>query len=618
MAVNNLLSHGFHALIIAMALPCATSCEDIQRKDASLNVTPALPGRVLTWQHTGHDIASSGQVPESKVRRSNRYAVRVAPVKDGPGAAADSFVYMSVPRGGRQTGGDARPDGAEFAFASGLTMSWSTFLYGETVWLAIERIDGNPVGPIENVVIRPTNLDLEKRKKDDRTMLIRLPFRPEGYRFSVEFKDDYVTSYNDGSGTAGKLTLDPSGKAIHAEPRHALLIFAESFPSGPAATPTSNDGVIHYPAPGPVSNLHEIQADIIHFRPGVYWMPRNYHARLRDSVGRVHLDPGAYVKGAFEFGGMLDAYRVTGHGILSGELYDYEPDRRSENGHQPYNRRDDTFSDCHGTCLRLLQFYSLPRPQALLVHGITLANPPYHAVTIFGDEATMQTDFRHYKQIGGWYWQTDGVELFSGGSLENSFLHCNDDVIKLYHSGVSVSNVIVWKCENGPVFQWGWIPRSIRHVRVRDVDIIHNRMFWRDVKHNAGLFNSARHWSGDEHTANPDYWIEDMVFENIRSEGMNLAAMRFYLLSNWRDIEIRNLWIESWNELAPHEQASKFQPVQDARRTRQTICDRNMGLQLINYRVGNQQVTRQAGNWSSHQAGRLDFDAALWDAWDAR
>ena len=104
------------------------------------------------------------------------------------------------------------------------------------------------------------------------------------------------------------------------------------------------------------------------------------------------------------------------------------------------------------------------------------------------------------------------------------------------------------------------------------------------------------------------------------SEGMNLAAMRLFALSNWRDVVIRNFWIESWNELNPREQRSQLQAVWSPDRERRTrIGDpESPGLLLVNYQVGKERITRQADNWSSENAGRLDFDAELWEAWDAR
>lgn len=89
------------------------------------------------------------------------------------------------------------------------------------------------------------------------------------------------------------------------------------------------------------------------------------------------------------------------------------------------------------------------------MQGITVANPPYHSFVVYGDEETFAMHVRNYQQIGGWYWQTDGIELYRGSSMKHTFFHSNDDVIKLYHSSVDVGDTVIWKNENGPVIQMG-------------------------------------------------------------------------------------------------------------------------------------------------------------------
>ena len=42
----------------------------------------------------------------------------------------------------------------------------------------------------------------------------------------------------------------------------------------------------------------------------------------------------------------------------------------------------------------------------------------------------------NYKQVGSWYWQTDGIELYDDGQMKNTFFHANDDVLKIYHNRV--------------------------------------------------------------------------------------------------------------------------------------------------------------------------------------
>ena len=355
------------------------------------------------WTHEQSEANDRTPVAPESVRVSTRYRAAVMP--DLPdGAKKESFVYMSIPRNGMPAAND-RPDGAEFVAAARLTMSWTTFLYRDDVWLEIKRVDEGDAG---DFTIRPRTLDFETRVIDRETLEIRIPYRDTGYRFSIEFTDDLVTSYNDLSGISGELSEDSTGREIHTEPRNALLVFAE--PEKDLVEPTPSDGEIFYPETGMIDRLHEASADIIYFRPGVYWMPATYHAYLHERVRRVHLAPGAYVKGALEFRGAQGDYQITGAGVLSGEQYVYEPDRRNAYA----ARRAEDGGDCTGTCIKMIQFYSKPTPQRANIKGITVANPPYHAFVVYGDEQSFPVHFDRYKQVGAWYWQTDGVELYRG------------------------------------------------------------------------------------------------------------------------------------------------------------------------------------------------------------
>ena len=335
----------------------------------------------------------------------------------------------------------------------------------------------------------------------------------------------------------------------------------------------------------------------------------------------VYLAPGAYVKGAFQFQASpsalpeLAVLGVTGFGVLSGEQYVYEADRA--NG---YRHRVVDTPNCHGSCVKLLEFESGASAQRLTIHGITMANAPYHSFVVHGAPA-MATDVSHGKQVGGWYWQTDGVEMYDHSTMHDMFFHLNDDVLKLYGSNTQVNRIVVWKLENGPVIQWGWTPRNIGQVRVDGIDVIHNRLHGDD--HNTCIINSAKHYldPASDMLADPQKLVSDMRLSNIRSEGMNLCAMRLFALSSWLNIHIENLWIERWNGLASTRQASRFEALSNEAGVRVSIGNElreHLGLSIFNYRVGGERIAKQAGNWPADRPGRLDFDPVLWKRWNAQ
>jgi hypothetical protein len=584
----------------------------------------AVTAGVQAWYHTNGEANASTAVAPAKVRSSTVYRVRVAPVTQ-PDEAHDSFVYMSIPRSGLGKVGYTGEDGAEFSAQAGMTMSWSSFLQGEDVWVYVELVDGPTLTSANEVTIRPTPLDFQKELVNEKTVRILVPRVPEGFRFSVEFDSQQITIYE---GPDRNLTTEPAGNpAVHTEPRNGLMIFAEPIEVGREAEqltpdPKSTSYSIYYPAEGQISNLNEVTDRVIYFRPGTYYMGGDYHANLNPNVRWVYLAPGAYVKGAFQFHASppatfpeLAVLGVTGFGVLSGEQYVYEADR--SNGYQSLaaDKRD-----CHATCVKLLEFESSPSPEVMTSHGITLANAPYHSFVIYGTP-TIVANISRGKQVGGWYFQTDGYEMYDNFTMSDMFFHLNDDVMKLYGSNTRVNRIVVWKLENGPVIQWGWTPRNMSRVQVDGVDVIHNRMHRDD--HNTCIVNSAKNYLDPDSVflANPQALVSDIVLSNIRSEGMNLCAMRLHALSSWRNIHIKNLWIEKWNGLDIARQESRFRALSDEVDLPVSIGNElreQQGLSILNYKVAGERITREAGNWRADELGRLDFDPALSENWNAQ
>lgn len=241
-------------------------------------------------------------------------------------------------------------------------------------------------------------------------------------------------------------------------------------------------------------------AEILYFGPGTYWMGSDAQAELPPTVRWVYLAPGAVVKGAFHFtkgAGNTERvdyqtdYRVTGYGALSGEQYVYEADTANGFKHKAAD-------NCHTTCVKPLYFHSVDAQQKLTLQGVTIKEPSYHSFVVYGNEDAFAMDVSNYQQVGAWYWQTDGLELYTGSTMRSTFFHANDDVLKLDHSNVSVKDTVVWKGQNGPVVQWGWEPRNIDGVSVDGTAVIHNRMFSRDVAHNTCVFNSSTHWNAKD------------------------------------------------------------------------------------------------------------------------
>jgi len=569
-----------------------------------------------TWWHDNYDLNSSSLPADDKVRRSTFYDVRVSTASSS--TQYDSFTYMSIPRGGKAKWEYSSEDGAEFSAEAKLSMSWSSFLYSEDAWVYVSETDGKTISSVNDVKIRPSALNLVKELVDSKTVRIKVPYSAKGYRFSVEFNNQLYTAYNDMSGASGRLNTS-SGREIHTEPRNAILIFAEPILTGDQANrliPKDSDGSIYYPPQGQVDNLNNISQSIVFFKPGTYYMPWNYHALLPANVKWVYLAPGAYVKGAFRFpNDNQSVYKVTGYGALSGEKYVYEPDTANGYHHK-------TASNCHSTCVKMLQFQSANAQQYLDLQGVTIVEPPYHSFVVYGNEDTFEMRVENYKQVGSWYWQTDGIELYTNSRMNNTFFHANDDVLKMYHNNTTVDNTVIWKNENGPVIQWGWTTRNLDNINVKDTYVIHNRMWWKDKKINTCIINESPHW---EDTASmtkgdPNTWEKNLTFENIYVEGRTNCAIRIYALSSLENVLIKNLKIDAWSDLDSDGTISEFKRLSNSSGQKVTIGNESTqgrGLKLENYSVGGTYITRAANNWQADKLGKLGFDAELFDNWNA-
>ena len=580
---------------------------------------------ITTWAHD-NAVATTDPIAGDQVRQSPFYDASVSTITE-PGAGYESFVYMSVPRGGSDKIGYTEDDGAEFAAAADLTMSWSSFEYATDVWVNVTLKTGQTITSADQVTIRPTDLGFDKELVDSSTIRVKVPYSADGYRFSVEFDPQLITAYNDLSGNSGALTTNPDGnRAVHTEPQNSMVIFANPKPTAEEAErliPTEQSGSIYRPEPGLVNNLDDVTAEVLYFQPGTYYMGPDYHALLPESVKWVYLAPGAYVKGAFRFPHDTQTdYKVTGLGVLSGEQYVYEPDTR--NGYQ-HNVSD----NCHVDCVKMLQFESSNSGQTLDMQGITINEPPYHSFVVYAHEGETEIgveDFRmnvaNYKQVGSWYWQTDGIELYDAGRMQNTFFHANDDVLKMYHNDVQIENTVIWKNENGPVIQWGWTPREIDGVTVTNTDIIHNRMYWKDVKYNTCVFNSSSHWQdmGATDRADITTTVQNMTFIDTRVEGALNCGIRVFALSDTENINIDGFTVDEWNDLDVNSQASLLKRYTDNTGAKVTIGNETTdgnGIRLHNYTVGGTPILKAGNNWASDELGRLNFDGDAWDSWNA-
>lgn len=613
-------------------------------ENSSLSVTTdptqAQTSSLRTWWHDDAEPNALTPVADDHVRQSTFYTTRVAS-DSAHDAWYDSFTYLTIPRSGKgkpgygeATGpGNFSEDGAENVWedaeeigaTQGIdnahhTMSWTTFQYAADTWVDVELATGQTVASIDEVQIKPRQLGFQRYLVDDRTVRIKVPYAESGYRFSVEFAPQLTVVAGANKDYWEFLAGAPDPSVGHMmEPRNAMLVFAEPMTGTESGlVPTDNDGEIYRPEPGAIRDLDGIDADILYFEPGTYYMGSDHRTRLPARVNWIYLAPGAYVKGAFEF---LDTtqnvdYKVTGYGVLSGEQYVYEADTRNP---ELSRRNPSEYADCHSSCVKPLRFDSaFGFQQHLDLQGVTIVEPPYHSFVVYGEESSFSMTVRNYHQVGAWYWQTDGLELYANSTMKDTFLHANDDVLKVYHSNVSIEETVVWKGPNGPVVQWGWVPRNIENVSIKRTYVIHNQMQWETI--NTCVVNSSRHWSFDGRTdrASRGASISNILIEDTYVEGPTNCMIRLYALSNTSNVKIKGMHIDGWVVKGP-QLSNRIEA--DTEGADGPAVD--IDVRLEDYSVGGAYVWRNSsngsqGNWHDDGPGRLFVPGELWANWDVK
>lgn len=523
-------------------------------------------------------------------------------------------MYETIPRNGNGqilTPGDPSStttdyDSITVEASVWITMGWTEFLYGADTWVKVARAGENP-STADNVVIRPTELDFEVTDDGEGNVYVHVPYRDQGYRFSVEFQDnlysyhdkcdttdcDFVQDWNpDGDYYVSNITDDMAVMSI--EPHDALLIFASPFPSSEHVL-DGNSPNTFVVQPGRVPDLSAINNTQVYFAPGTHWMTGTDHATLSPSVEWVHLAAGAYVKGAIQYTTSAKVLKATGHGVLSGEQYVYQAN--VQDGYKNNASNEDS--------LRMWGGYSTPdTQQTFVLTGVTTNAPPFNSIDFRGDLESIAINQWDYKQIGAFFGQTDGTTLYAGASVRDTFYHSNDDTIKTYGSNVEVRDVVVWKGKTAPTIQFGWASRNLTDIVVDGVDVIHMK-YNSNASHPSiiGANQIYTYAEDDSATADVLSTVRDIYFGNIRGEGIGGNLMRIVPLANYDNVTIENVSLGNFSVRTTGIYESELPEWSDGDGNKVTIND----FVIRNFTVGGQQILTSAGNNGPKELGGLNI-----------
>lgn len=565
------------------------------------------------------------------MRQSHLYNIQVASSSSSD-EFYDSFAYESIPRNGN--GNICKPDDltsfcdvddqVSIESAIGVDMSWTQYLTSEDTIVRITRSEGGPVEP-SDVTIRPTSLEFDVTTDGD-AVLISVPFHENGHRFSVEFKDNLWEYRNAGPGLHSHYVQDknPDGDyyvsayndsmpIVGVEPLNALLIFMSPFPDAKYVPDLEKD--THTVPEGLITDLTGVTESTLYFPPGVYWLTGSNHAILSETVTWVYMAPGAYVKGAIQYESHSLDLRATGFGVLSGEQYVYQA-----NTAQNY---ENVKSD--NTSLKMWRGESEVGTK-WTIHGLTTNAPPFNSMDFYGDDLdSFSVDASDYKQVGAFFGQTDGIQMYPGSHVRDVFYHVGDDGIKTYYSNVLCERMTVWKTNNAPMIQFGWYSRDVTNVTVDEVQVIHARYITQEVFWPRGLVGSAVSYLDQESTSTADVTkgLSNYRVTNARCEGICPNLVGINPLNNIDTFLFSNIWMEKLAPRTTQVGQSTFRVFMDAEHGNKTVAlgdnsPDNLGLIIEDFYVGDEKISFENDNWQHDKLGQINFDPHWEGRWTVR
>jgi len=498
------------ALLLLLVQVFAAKCVSKQTVSGAINQTVST-AFLQTWWHANGVVNTKTAVSNASVRQSHLYTVQVGIKTRATMQYYNSFVYETIPGNGMTT---ANTDGNRL----GETQAWTSFLYKADVRVRIHRTGKSQ----STVIVRPTNLSVTITY-DTQYTYIDVPYNANGAKFSVEFQDD----------------IRIMSPLTAAEPWNILLIFASPF-NAAADIPAQSSNSLVVPQ-GLVTGLDTTTKTTIIFSPGTYYLTGMKHMNLSSSVTWVYFAPGAYVKGAVQFNSLSASVKATGPGVLSGEQYVWSADP-----HSGYR-----YTGVANAGLRMWSGNNGNSEQTFVLRGPCINAAPFNSMDWTGNTNLMSTDVFDYKQVGSYYFQTDGLETYAGSIVRNVFYHVNDDTIKTYYSNVLVDNVVVWKLSTAPVVQFGWASRTLDNITINAVSVIHQSYY--DTASNPGLFGADNNYayapsgiSSNHNTADTTKIMTNVTWSNFRAEGPSGCLFRICSLQKINGIKIVNAWIEKF------------------------------------------------------------------------
>ncbi len=313
--------------------------------------------------------------------------------------------------------------------------------------------------------------------------------------FVVKPRHDNISAARVSANTI-RFTISQPGQYwvdIPGQDQHPLFLFAN-----PAETGAPVLGAANVVEVDPGDNYTEImsaakalpttQSRTLYFKPGVHYFGDATNVMKKRNFN-LYIPYGAVLVGSFQDTDLTDV-KFFGRGIIDGGAPHVTWPATTLGFPQPKNIADPiaehrNITDFKGTGDRVT------------MDGLTILSSRGFLVNCFS-----RNSYYNNLKLMGWSYNTDGVGVFRGALLENSFLKVTDDCIKL--GGGTARNCVIWHGHNAHVF----VTRifSITNASnsfVRDCDVLK-----KEVSFGGSIFAYRGELGGGN--------FFDYTFENIR------------------------------------------------------------------------------------------------------
>ncbi len=304
---------------------------------------------------------------------------------------------------------------------------WTSFEFAEPVRITVAVPPGTLSG---NVSVRPASMNITPVVNGNTAS------------FTITEPGQY-------SFTSGGLQRDP------------LFIFANAL--APAAPNVADSNVFTgAEIKADPSLLNGSVEQVIYFAPGIHTIAEpvlNANGTINTAATEqaafpalpsnttVYIDGGAYVKGLLAVEPNVHNVHIIGDGVLSG--FDYPHQAAGWDNH-------------------MIWFEGFSGSSNISIDGITIVDSPKTCILARSGPISITN-----VKCMAWHANSDGISSGAGSQVRDSFFKVFDDVVKIFHSNITVDSNVIWLQQSGSAFQLSWNTGStVTNGRVSNIDVI--------------------------------------------------------------------------------------------------------------------------------------------------